>query len=432
MESFNFAMMAGNLSNSSDGNFSFNFDMFKLESDTSIITFTILSTILCATAIIANFATMLIVIFLPKQTPFTKLFVNLAICDILGTLAIYVGDVAFRAGTHWNVAIETCNMLFKIGGTCFSLFFFTSAVTLLVFAIMRFIGITKPHSFKPLFESTKKVALYIVLCWFISLCFTLPTIVCDKAKQRCSHLQRQAYNREATFGMDSNLVGMPNISTENATYYTNAEKDTSSTPIECMTKGAYTFCANWKYIWAGGKALILVIVVCLYLSLSRDLFVRTASFRSSTKSKNDDSIRDSEKDKHAFITILILLVILVSTGVPYIAVKVYRSAHFDQNIISVYNNFITYFPYINFILDPIVYSIRSPDINAKYRSIFGQIFCSERSHVQNGNTTTDYTVVSNSNDNTVTMTMNDNQTKAENDSHAPLTMTEIPTKAENV
>ncbi|CAH1780843.1 unnamed protein product [Owenia fusiformis] len=369
---------------------------FKLESDLSIITFTVLSTILCLAAITANFTTMLIVILLPKQTPFTKLFINLATCDILGTIAIYVGDVAFRAGTHWNLPIETCNMLFKIGGTCFSLFFFTSAVTLLVFALMRYIGITKPHSFKSLFESTTKVVLYIVLCWIISLCFTLPTIVCDNAKQRCNNLSIYS-------------------------------------PSGCMSKSAYKFCTNYKYIWAGGKASILVIVVFLYLSLSRDLFVRSASF-SSSKRNNNTSTRDPGKDKHAFITILILLVILVATGVPYITVKVFRRAYYDQTTISVYNNFVAYFPYINFILDPIVYSIRSSDIHTTYKCLFRQLCSYQKCMTQQERTDNKYTVSHNSHDKPVVIAINDLKTKPESvkDSHVRIAMRDTSTKPELV
>ncbi|CAH1780849.1 unnamed protein product [Owenia fusiformis] len=397
----------------------------KLESDTTVVIFTILSTFLCAISAFLNITTMIIVIYLPKQTPFSKLFINLAICDTLGTVAIYIGDGFYRAGIHWNLlSLERLNSIFIVAGICFNLLFLTSTVTLLVFAIMRFIAIKKPHLFKSYFVSSKRILIYICLCWIISTFVALPSIICEYSpKKKCGTFFKD--NQNVSFS-DSNLnqyndrrlldnsnvtiesVNSMNISLYDATRGTpvlsGSSFNTSDTgrhnPQPCLTELAYSVCYHWKYTWAGGKALILIIVVLLYVHVSKDLLKRSGSFR-----ENDDSVRKRAHDLRAFITIIILTVSLVLLGVPYIVVRVYRRAVFDQTTIDVYQHCIIYFPYINFILDPLVYSIRSPDIYDKYKSIIERIICHIRGQEPRGN---GYGVISMNNGETVTQTIPNN------------------------
>ncbi|CAH1780847.1 unnamed protein product [Owenia fusiformis] len=360
----------------------------QFESDATVIIFTVLSTLLCAISVLTNSLTTIIVIYLPKQTPFSKLFVNLAICDILGTFAIYIGDGFYRAGIHWNLlSLERLNSIFIVAGICFNLLFLTSTVTLLVFAIMRFIAIKKPHLFKLYFASSKKILIYICLCWIISTCVAFPSIICEyTAKEKCGGIHKQSQNSSnffnTTFQIEDNLTNfliednLTNLQINDVTINNITDEQQQS----CPTEAAYVVCYQWKYSWAVGKGLILIIIVLLYIYVSRDLFKRCGSFRD-----EDCAMRNRRNDQHAFITIVILIVTMVLLGVPYIIVKVYRRAVFSQTTIAVYHHFITYFPYINFILDPLVYSIRSPDIYAKYKSVIDQISCKQRNQrtVQN-------------------------------------------------
>ncbi|CAH1781754.1 unnamed protein product [Owenia fusiformis] len=284
----------------------------KMETDEEVIPFTIISSLLCASSVAANVIAIVTIYNIPGTMSVNHLlFINLSIADLLGTLSTYL-ETVFRAGLHWDVISNWghYNDVVVIGYTGFAFFYIEASLTLLIFAIMRFIAIKFPMKYNVLFTKVR-----VCECMGISW-------------------------------IGSGIVAIPGI------FGLSIIKQNLQTNLEFK---------YWNYVWPAVVIIIFLCVISLYSTVSKRLLQRRASAVS----------RNQARDNYgAFITTVILMSTLVVSSMPYAIVKIVRFAQYNEALIAAYHNFICYLPYFNFMSDPIIYSLRTKDIRLAYRRTF--------------------------------------------------------------
>ncbi|CAH1799662.1 unnamed protein product [Owenia fusiformis] len=296
-------------------NFTFYLSLFNssdhispsMEDETSLIRFITIATILCFVAIVVNTVSMIAIKFIPGNLTSTHLlFLNLSVADLFGSLSTYL-EIIPRMDVLWTHEDELSSSFKRIAFTqAFSFIFFTLFYMEGALTLFLISVLRYIALSQPLvynrIASKRNISIYIVLSWIVSILVSLPGILAFK------------------------FDDLP-------------------------------FLEYWDYIWPCILCFILIIVIILYCRVSKGLWRRSSSANSR------QSANDSYK---AFVTSLILVVALVLFSLPYIAVKLIRVHIFSSTLLMVHYNFICYLPYINFIMDPVVYGLRTRDIRAGY------------------------------------------------------------------
>ncbi|CAH1780552.1 unnamed protein product [Owenia fusiformis] len=129
-----------------------------------------------------------------------------------------------------------------------------------------------------------------------------------------------------------------------------------SIPGACLFFTKSDKCDIWNYIWPSFLVVTIIVIICLYVSICR--YLRNRSARWCRQLRMDEN-------RQALVTTLILMVSLIISLVPYFVFKFLRYHH-GESLSYIYYNAFTYVPYINFILDPIIFGLRTRNIRIGY------------------------------------------------------------------
>lgn len=263
------------------------------------------------------------------RTVHHTLLLNLAVCDIVGSMLLWMYYNSPIIFTHFKVTrIEHCLFIIMVLCGSFILSLCLSSLSLLSLALNQYLAICNP-----LFSTTtitkKKACFCITMIWLISVtCAMMPAF---------SLLIRSRYMH--------------------CRYYA---ASMSETGLEVCT-----------YAMA---ALIITIVV-LYGRIYREI-VRYR-MRTPVLTNRRPRSDDAEHNYKAFITTLLLSSTLVFFWLPFMVFH-FISAHVDINIIPdsvLYAKFyvIDFMPMLNYITDPIIYGIRMREIRDAYHRLFAKL-----------------------------------------------------------
>ncbi|CAH1798271.1 unnamed protein product [Owenia fusiformis] len=296
-----------------DGNGTeFNLDSFLglNEDKAPVIVFVVISTVLCLLSAGANLLSMIAIQHIPgNSTPIHMLYINLAVADMMGAVATFVSQIGTRISFNWVRDIPTLNVLGHTDAVGFVLlvfFYCGSAFTLLIFSILRYVAIAYPLKYSAIFTK-KNIFVFVTICWIVSAVISAPGL-CGIIFKRNPH------------------------------------------------------CKPWNYVWPCIIGGVFIAVVALYARVSRGLWSRSNSAVSEHQA--DDNYK-------AFVTTLILTSTLLISMLPFVIFKILRlhAEQTDKITPFVFNNFICYLPYINFLSDPLVYGARTRDVREGYKHL---------------------------------------------------------------
>ncbi|CAH1799210.1 unnamed protein product [Owenia fusiformis] len=272
-----------------------------------------ISLTLCLLAVCANILSIAAVLHIPGRWNYNNLLIiNLSVADAFGAIS-HLLDVVSRCFIMWysqRVPTEAIMYIIMSGIVFFVFFYFASALTLLVAAIHRYIAICSPLSYNDL--CTKNKTLIALVCiWCVSGLFALPGYC--------------------------------------ATAYAYSGKDDS--------------CYIWNYVWPPPIVAIVFSMVILYCMVIVRLRRRAAILRSE---------HQVEQNYQWFLSTVIMASILVISFIPYVLTKVLR-IHFSRQMDIVYSEFLYFFPFFHFIIDPLVYGLRTKDMNEGYQQLSSRV-----------------------------------------------------------
>ncbi|CAH1799864.1 unnamed protein product [Owenia fusiformis] len=120
----------------------------------------------------------------------------------------------------------------------------------------------------------------------------------------------------------------------------------------------YTIHLNMLIIWPCFFGLIFIIIIILYIHVyfeaKKVLFGRC------------ENVHNIVNNHKAFVTTLLLTCTLVISSVPYWIAVILLVHHDNYTFRTAWNYFMTNLPIVNFMLDPIIYSARTKDIQQGY------------------------------------------------------------------
>ncbi len=286
-------------------------------------------TVLCALCICFNSLSLCAIIRIKgSRSVHHTLLMNLACCDILGSLLLWMYYNSPMIFPRFNVTnFNHCLFIVMVLVAPFILSLSVSALALLSLALNQYIAICNP-----LFSATnitkRKACLVILMCWILALTAALTPVLLMLVR---THFQDCA--------MDVQVLG--------------------ETSLE---------------ICAYGLALLILIIVCLYGLIYREI----VRYRRRTPALSRTRTRDETENSYkAFVTTLLLVGTLVIFWLPFMAYT-FISAHIDVTTVSDMAFYIKmycvdFLPMLNFLTDPIIYGIRMREIRESYHRMFAKI-----------------------------------------------------------
>ncbi|CAH1800526.1 unnamed protein product [Owenia fusiformis] len=221
-----------------------------------------ISTILCFLATMANLISVISICHIPgRLTANQLLFLNLSITDILAAFFTYTEALSMVTFYWVDISLNFSFYLRYMGYILFVWFYCTSALTLLIFAICRYVAIYRPIGYTDVF-TVKKIGVALIMIWIISAMLSLPGMC---------------------FFFDYN------------------------------TK--HVACELWNYFWPCAILLSPIVTLFLYIRVSRYLRTRSARWRSE---------HGADENYHAFLTTIMLMVTLTLSLLPYIIFRLAR------------------------------------------------------------------------------------------------------------
>ncbi|CAH1779703.1 unnamed protein product, partial [Owenia fusiformis] len=353
----------------------------RLEQNETYLRLLIFGGILCFIAVLANIISIFAIRQIPgKMTANHLMFVNLSVADAFAALMYYLWIVSIVLISWKESHLRVIFYMTYLTHAGYVLFYVASNLSLLMFAIYRYLAIYRPISFSDV-SSLCKICGSLTGVWIVSVLIawpgTFPLFV--RPPQPC------IYTETASRGMTTNPTIVLHTSAADDKFIAANSTERTPTTVQFEEGIGYsdvrTNCDStqefvespgmsfenlynyWNYIWPGVMILSFLTIVVLYILVSRYLHRRSARWRSE---------RNMDENLYAFITTVFLMTTLTISIVPYFTYMMIRfhNVHADQMIlIRVYYNFIVYLPWINFISDPIIYGYRTKNIRDGYFKI---------------------------------------------------------------
>ena len=285
-------------------------------------------TVLCALCICFNFLSLCAIVRIKgNRSVHHTLLMNLACCDILGSLLLWMYYNSPMIFPRFNVTnFHHCLFIMMVLVAPFILSLSVSALALLSLALNQYIAICNP-----LFSATtitkRKACFVILVCWILA--FTAAT-----------------------------------------------------TPVLLLLVHNVHNCAMEVQVWgehsleicAYGLALLILIIVSLYGLIYREI----VRYRRRTPTLSRTRTRDETENSYkAFVTTILLVGTLVIFWLPFMAYT-FITAHIDVNTVSdmafyIKMYLVDFLPMLNFLTDPIIYGIRMREIRDSYHRMFAKI-----------------------------------------------------------
>ncbi|CAH1799623.1 unnamed protein product [Owenia fusiformis] len=282
----------------------------------------VFSTCLCITSLIVNAVAITAIKHCPgKATNSHFLFINLAVADMIGSIASYFEALFF---VLYN--LQGNDNIFEAGAVMFMLFtlgYLASALTLLVSAIIRYFAICNPLKYVHI--TTSKVCCFMTIAWIISAVVAGPLVAIAFL-----------------------LVSPPSL-----------------------WRHLKAFHEGYSYVYPIIVFIIFTSIIILYIRVYKETMALQER-----SSELHPGLQVPENHK-AFVTTLLLAGTLVFTAIPYIVIRVARSRggpHSDM-IDRIYWDFVYYLPLVNFITDPIIYGYRTRDFQKGYAVLLNRCRC---------------------------------------------------------
>ncbi|CAH1798889.1 unnamed protein product [Owenia fusiformis] len=300
----------------------------RMAEEKGLLRLLISAAVLCVIAVFFNVFSIVAIYCIPSgQNMHTTLFMNLSIADTLGAIACFLemfAKVYFQWNkTKSNIIAVTFHVTVIGYMFFFVMFYIVSALTLLLFAVARYIAIFRPLSFNKIGNRQKTICLVLAI-WVLSALMSSPAFC---------------------------------------------------VVVEVHYSIALPSCDYWNYIWPSIVFVVFLIITCLYIKVTHDLHVRCIRMRAESSTK--DNFR-------ALITTIILISMLILSLLPYLIFKLFRY-HFSVDLREVYYNFIYFLPFTHYILDPIIYGWRTKTVQAGYKAILIKLKIIQNQIEPNGN-----------------------------------------------
>ncbi|CAH1800250.1 unnamed protein product, partial [Owenia fusiformis] len=261
-ESWEYGLEISNSSNSTDfANFSGTREYLQWMDHGALKRQLGISIALCSISVITNTISIGAICHIPgKWNNNFILLINLAVCDAMGALA-YLVDILSKVYIRWAAGtvddttyLMTATHLTSLGHIFFVLFYLAAALTLLVFAVHRYIAICTPVRYVYV-ATSQKIWLSLAGVWLVA----------------------------------------GGVSLSGTCVYT------------FINHGTHDYCFIWNYIWPGILLVICCSIVVLYVAVLNRLNVRARRLR------NDSQI---EQNYQWFNTTLILIMSLIVSILP--------------------------------------------------------------------------------------------------------------------
>ena len=286
-------------------------------------------TVLCALCMSFNFLSLCAIARIKgNRSVHHTLLMNLACCDIIGSLLLWMYFNSPMIFPRFNVTnLKHCLFIIMVLVAPFILSLSVSALALLSLALNQYIAICNP-----LFSATTvtkgKACLVILTFWILAFTAAMTPVLLVLVR---THFHNCA--------MDVQVFGVHSLE-----------------------------------ICAYGLATLILIIVCLYGLIYREI----VRFRRRTPTLNRTRTRDETENSYkAFVTTILLVGTLVIFWLPFMAYT-FITAHIDVNTVSDMAFYIKmycvdFLPMLNFLTDPIIYGIRMREIRDSYHRMFAKI-----------------------------------------------------------
>ena len=286
-------------------------------------------TVLCALCITFNFLSLCAIARIKgNRSVHHTLLMNLACCDIVGSLLLWMYFNSPMIFPRFNVTnFKHCLFIIMVLVAPFILSLSVSALALLSLALNQYIAICNP-----LLSATtitkRKACFVILICW--TLAFT--------------------------------VAMTPALLLLVRTHFKDCSLD-----VQLFGESAMEICGY-------GLASLILIIVCLYGLIYREI----VRYRRRTPTLSRTRTRDETENSYkAFVTTILLVGTLVIFWLPFM-VYTFITAHIDVTQVSDMAFYIKmycvdFLPMLNFLTDPIIYGIRMREIRDSYHRMFAKI-----------------------------------------------------------
>ncbi|CAH1779078.1 unnamed protein product [Owenia fusiformis] len=350
--------------------------------------------ILCFIAVLANTISIFAIRQIPgKITANHLMFVNLSVADAFAALMYYMWIVSIFLSKWLSEGdLRAIFLVTYLTNSGYILFYVASNLILLMFAIYRYLAIYRPISFSDI-TSLCKICGYLTGVWIVSVLIawpgTFPLFV--RPPKPCILTENVSHNvttnpkivlntshADSKWIIDNN-TGRTTAQIEEAIDYSDVKSNCDKLKefVESTGMSFENLYNYWNYIWPGVMILSFLTIVVLYIRVSRYLHKRSTRWRHE---------HNMDENLYAFITTVFLMTTLTISIIPYFTYMMIRShnLHADQMMLNkIYYNFIIYFPWINFISDPIIYGYRTKNIRDGYSKIASDVTACFRSTFRN-------------------------------------------------
>ena len=286
-------------------------------------------TVLCALCISFNFLSLCAIVRIKgNRSVHHTLLMNLACCDIVGSLLLWMYQNSPMIFPRFSVTnFIHCLFIMMVLVASFILSLSVSALALLSLAMNQYIAICNP-----LFSATtitkRKACLVILVCWTLAFTAAMTPILLLLVRT-----------------------------------------DVNDCATEVQVWGVHSL-----EICAYGLALLILIIVCLYGLIYREI----VRYRRRTPTLSRTRTRDETENSYkAFVTTILLVGTLVIFWLPFMAYT-FITAHIDETTVSdvaiyIKMYLVDFLPMLNFLTDPIIYGIRMREIRDSYHRMFAKI-----------------------------------------------------------
>ncbi len=297
------------------------FSMPRFVTESTLATASVLSNALALVALVHVYG---------RQTVYHRLFVNLAVANILASILAWISNNMFYIfGEHIEVLLVSgtslCQIIAFLLAAVFvsSSFGIVSTLTMLGFTTVQYFAICRPLHHLSIVRK-RKICIFLTWTWIVSLAFAC--VPCIVVWYRAKHGECDA--------------------------------DMLDKILQVIVFGAN--CSTGVV----GIVYILIVLMCIRIYTEiRNLQIRLNQFRFK---------QEVSSERKAFVTIVILLTTLSLFFIPYACLYVITlNATTD---VDIQNNVLIYYmvllPYLKFLTDPLIYGMRMKEVKDAWLRIF--------------------------------------------------------------